>query len=1113
MINLSPTEAIWLIPDEQIGRVFDSAAAKVRKAYRGKYHTPARGNQLGRLIKGIEGLGPSPFKSWNKTEIEDLLACCFYGSQNTKKIPAFAGFTTSSMAATPTFIKLAFIELWNQRKIILPQKFTLPISIDDITDTITLEGGCDSLILVRSINPISSIKYDGSMNIKERGLRAVCWYRMILASTIYTPNDLTEQDISVILANSVGKKSKLLRYYANDFLATLSEKSSSRQKLNAYLELEATKKRDKEASAKPGWKAAAKSKVSDTCAELSLRYLTAKTPTTDVLSDIYSNAILLRKGFSIRDFKNLPGGYTQAPEKVIAFCMLLDTTYRAFIRSKRLQREKDAMVSLNFILCYCALYLYRFHIDRDGHLENYPATLNDFSCAVHITADELLLEGIATFNAKQPQTLLRFVRAISEKCLWGNNTLYNRILCIDRFIQFIVDNSHVLPDADQVRNSFSPACYPRLQRSYGTVKKPVPRAYFATFLNMLYSLEYLIMHLNDMASGSIPGVISDCLVHPTINELNHHPNWAGLWGNRSLGCDSVNLAALNYCPIFYHDKKIKKFEYIPRFYRLSDMEIGGKIERRIITNDIRLTMLMCETGIRQQHLIWLNKEKYDHYLDFSSRRMLAPLLVSSDKAHGEWSAIVSRHVIDLLDRQREWYDKCSSPDYREDLWYGMKVESKFDRFKPLFRLPIHQNLWANYTSFPLLLLTLQYFIRNDLGDQHLPDLVWTQPKRTKKEFISSYRLDNLAQIGSKTLKSNITPHGLRAGFVSEAIKFLPPSLVGLHLTGQSEELVYYYSLLDDDPAISHEQLLCNALLNSASKIEGGDAPALADAILLLNQRLSHAIQKDPEEAIANHRLMSLMAVKDGKNGIDIIRAKESTSFAYNSTHICPFNNLCPKEVLAMFSMPNVCSLCPYAIRGVGHLPAISAEKDKYKELMVGALQMISTLSERKPEKRNHVDLEQLEQQHDHFARQAVALEAIEMQLVEMANTGNETKLFLRNRDELMGHYTKLAINDEAKMLKRLIDVQSFPDLSSPDLDCRLAHLRAVLMMHDGSIRDHLGIAPKRPGTLGIQVAAQINSMVRTGAIEMFDIYKICATEEKQNQLLEQPIRVISQYII
>lgn len=1111
MINLSPTQPIWLIHDDQVSLAFASAADFVKKAYRTKYRMQSRENQRAQMIRGIQKMGAFPFSDWSKAEIEVLLSSCFHKSNILATIEEFKDFPSGALSALNNLVKLVFIRLWGEKKILLPIKFTMPSQLEEIIDRITLQTFSESLYIIRTVFVNSALNYDGAMSDHERDLRAGYWYRFILTTSIYAPSDLTEADIHNAYYGSVGKGSLLGRFYISDLLLTLSEKTTAREKLHQFLADTKEKSRLAHEAKKPIWQATNKLKKKSITSEQRLRFLSLKKCTTKDLAATFKTANHMRIAFSLADSSNLPGGYQHAPEKVTRFCLMINTVYRSYIASKRLQKEKELLITLNYLLAYCGLYLVKFYQDRDGHLGKYPSTFNDLTCSIYFTADELLVEGLATFKEEQPDTFLSFLAHAGLENNWCNATKYNRILYTDEFCSYIEDNSATIGKSDQFRNSFSSSCYPRMAKSNGTKKKAIPRAYFATFLSMMYSMEYLVMHLNEMADGVTPGVIGGALVYPHISELESQPDWAGIWGSGVLGGAPVRLETLNYCPIFYHDDEIKRFEYIPRFYRTASMDINGRIETRVVMNDIRMTQLMCETGIRQQHLLWLDKAKYDIYLDRSSRRMLAPLFVSSDKAHGEWSAITSRHVLDLLDRQKAWHDRCTSPDYQNDLWYGMTMESKFGKFNPLFRLPTLEKNWFNYRSFPFQLLALQYFIKNTVGDKKLPDLVFKRHFRQTSQ-IGSYAYHELAKITARSLTSKITPHGLRAGFVTEAIKFLPPFLVGKYLTGQSEELVYYYALIEDDASVSHEQLLSNALMKNASKIEGGDAPLLAEAILKLNQNLYNSINANPNVAISEHRLMSLMAAKNEKNGIDLIRAKEVSVMAYNSTHICPFNNICPREVAEKFGTANVCSLCPYAIRGVDHLPAISAEKDKFKELMVGVLQIIAELMKRKPEKRSESDLEKLEQEHDHFARQAVVLEAIEMQLVEMANTNQSNSLIVKDKEEVLGHYARFAMKDEAKLLKRLIDVQNFPDATSPDLDCRLAHLRAVLMMHDGSIRDHLRIPPSRTGTLASQVATQIASMVRTEAIDSFEVFRICTEEHQRNETVEQPIRVISQYI-
>ena len=1112
MINLSKTDAIWFIPQEDIAIQFDEAAGVVKGLYRYKYGARSKNNAQS-FLKKLTMLGPVLFRSWSIDRICDVLNCCFKGGADIRSLSEFKDLTPGESGMAHSFFKMVFIVLWCRRKVLLPINFTAPYNQEDILDKITTQYGSKTLEYVRSVNSKSSIPYMGALNSADRLLRATCWYRLVLTSTIYDPSDLNEEDIKTLYSNSVRPFPSLFsRFYVKDLILVLAAKTPMRKILDDYLTAISEEAAVQRVKREKKRRESIKKNKDALATKTTLTFLEGGDHTLKGLIQHYGSVAVVRDCFAIDDANSLPEGYKHLPQKVTDFCLLIDRVYKSFIRSKRLQQDKNAWAPLNFMLCYCAMYLYKYYMNRDGHLGNYPSTLNDFSCSLYITADELLLEGFARFTHEPPQTLLGYIKGVSQRLLWSNSTHYSRVQPIDHFFTYIVESSHLISGSDKVANTFTEACYPRLQKRHGTVKKPIPRAYFATFLSMLYSLESLVMHLNQMADGTMPGVVNGELVIPSVTELNEHPYWSGIWGSEGLACEGLNLAVLNYCPIFYHENKIQRFEYIPRFYRIVEMEINNRIQRRVVPNDVRLTQLMCETGIRQQHLIWLDKEQYDRYLDRGSRRVLAPLFVSTDKAHGEWSAITARHVIDLLDRQRGWYDACTSEDYRQDLWYGMKEESKFGRFKPLFRTAGISKHWANYKSFPLFLLCLQYFIRVQLKDVVLPDFVWVRNRGQGKEFISDYRLGNLATLNVISIRSEVTPHGLRAGFVSEAIKFLPPSLVGRYFTGQTEELVYYYALIDDDPVVSHEQLLFSAVMKNVEKVQRGEAPHLSDAVFKLNQRLMAAIQKDPEEAITKHRLMSLARVKGAKSGIDIIRSKESTNPAYNATHICPFNNICPKEVAEMFGFTNVCAVCPYAIRGVDHLPAISAEKDKYKELMIGVLQMIEDLLQRKPENRNEVELEKLEREHDHFARQAVVLEAIEMQLVEMANSGQRNELVVQKKEEIIGHYQRTAVGDNEKLLKRLVDAQNFPDLTSPDLDSRLAYLRGVLQMQSGSLKEHLGIQYRSTGTAATQLAGQISSMVNSGVIDAFDVYAACEGEQKQHQFIAQPVKLISQYI-
>ncbi|OQR29681.1 hypothetical protein BWR59_19640 [Pseudomonas sp. Bc-h] len=965
------------------------------------------------------------------------------------------------------------------------------------------------------------------MSQADRALRMSHWFRLLLSTTAYDSADLTESDMRVLKAASTKSENEwLLRYYPSDFILFLSDSEDQKQsatKIFAESRSEASAARERSSPV-----ARKKTTQHDGAVDRSLRFLQGDDHSLAKLVETVGGIQHVRVDYSIKTSADDPNdvkfgvGFSNLPAKVKDFAKLLNSAYDSFVRSKKYQQDKNSQPPRALLMAYASTYLFKFFETRDGHLAEFPATLNDFSCELFVAGDPNLVDGLIVYTKKRPQTLVQFMNAFAFASGWAADTLYARIKMIDSFFDHIVENQARFANADRVRNAFNPGCYPRLKKRYGTTKKPVPRQYFATFMSMLYSLEALAMHLNDMADGEVGGVLAGELVHPTIDELTQLPEWAGIWGVYGNKMASVDLDALSYCPIFYHDQKPVRFEYIPRFYRAADMEVVRKVgdvfehrvESRIIMNDVRITQLMCETGIRQQHLIWLDRDEYDCHVDVNSRRGLVPLYVTTDKAHSSWSAITSRRVMDLLHRQAAWYDRCANADFSEKIWYGGTNGSAFGQFRPLFRLQQGIGSWDNHEAFTSFLLCLQYFIKAGLNDNQLKDFVWLQYPGQPIQFIENHSADALASHSGKTFKRAISPHGLRAGFVTEAIKFLPPFLVGQYFTGQTEELVYYYAVHgDDDPDMSFEQILAKILLSNQQKIDDGLAPNLTNAVVQLNLRLQQDIERNPGAAIDKYRLFSLERAKNNKgefakNGVDLIRLQEATALAFNSTHICPFGNNCTMEAIAIVGGPNYCAGCPFAIRGAVHLPAISAQKDKYKELMLGVLGMIQEMLSRKPEHRSSADMERLEKEHDHFAFQALLLEAVELQLVEISQQGDGKALMVQRRGEVIQQYARFGLPEEAQVLKRLVDAQTFPDSNSPQLECQLSLLRYELLMDGPDARKKLRTSSQSGRSAAHHVGALIGSMVSSGIIDEFGVYKICADSAIQNKALAAPSPVM-----
>ncbi|WP_095151305.1 hypothetical protein [Pseudomonas sp. Irchel s3b5] len=1099
MINLHKDRAVWLVPDEQVSKEFRKAVELVRQVYRKEQGASGKSTSGYKVDAAFRhGLD---VRAWSVIEIQRVLESTFRNSKLTM------GDIDASLRLLPVtyneslsaFFKMVFVVLWGQRVFLAPLSIQTITHQDQSLDALCEKLGVECLTIIRSVHPGSNlVSIFKRAEFNDGSSRVNFWLRLLLSTTFYNVSDMNHKDCQALFdgANGIGLL-PLRRYYVSDFLLTLSSASVEKQKLvEGIIEYYQISKREQiEKNSKERLACAGSLKQSEASILSEAALVAAKDLALglhefdfDVVFKTHYVPHRIKSLFGILYDGALSPFYQTLHPKVLRFITMVDKCFKSYVKSKRLQRSGNQTFVCNLLLSYLSSYLPGFFIRRDGTLENYPSTINEFHCTLYFTREAIFVDGVIAYEKNPPKTFLGYLEAFSQVNCWVNETQYSRVLVVDEFCEYLQSNRLVLPNATDFSNTFTSACYPVVQKKSGTVKKPIPRPYFATFLSMLYSLEYIVEHINKMAAGEVCGVLNGELYQPSMVDLLESHTWAGLIAKEVKGIGVVNTDLLNYCPIFYHEGRVQSFDFIPRFYSIIDFEINNELVKRISPNEVRVTQLMCETGLRQHHIIWLDKDRYDCVLDRYSKSQLAPLFVSSDKSHGEWTAIVSRHVIDVMDRQRAWYNSNSSEAYKQDLWYGMKEGSKFGQYKPLFRNSNNTaSSWANYRHFPIYLLMLQHFIREVMQDDSGEDLVFLKCPGAADEPIAGYDQVFISRISVNDLTSPHTPHALRAGFVSEAIRFLPPSIIGQYMTGQTEELVWYYTIFDDQNMPDHQKLLADYMLKNMDRFGQGDAPELAEAVLKMNARLMSSIQQDPVKAIEIHGLMSLTGVTEEQSGIEVLRAKRYTKLAYNNCHICPFDNHCPREVVAQIGFGRPCALCPYAIRGVDHLGAVSAEKDKAKEMMAGIMSQLGEYRALKRTARNPQVLESLNEEYDRYAREAYALEAIEQQLYIMAQNGDSKSFFLKEKDGLMAHYAKINLTDSEHVLKRYVDVLNFPNVLSPQLDAKFAYLRNVMLVQQNRISELLKV-DDRPACH--QLASQISSMMTTGALSVQDIFRI-----------------------
>ena len=1147
MINIDSDKAIFLAPIEEIKKAFLSDL-KIRVhnlEKEGRYSRHYSGYNRTAIVFFTENLSEVA-RSFDEKSFQTLISTCHGAGRIQKHTGRKGEGTTSAQAfydlvglSKPTFsakvdatfkrvLKLICLSLWSKGLIILPKLFIQVTLPSDQVVEIAQATPAPYLYKALVANPSSKLDFPGLVSEKLRKNASNHWLRLILNTNWTKKENITEDDLRQLIENSRGSKhAPLSRYYVNDLLVYLFKDDEDILEMYRGVLSEITQKNE-ESHRKSRYDAGRRNSVDwfkksikhtptakkgDEELELLLDYYYGDSDENiSSLFGKFTNQTMRRAFHSKKLNVQEHPLYSKLDSKVKNLVEVFYHTFEAFTESRRVVKLSPFRFDNGFLLSYVSIYLPRFFMRRDGNLSEFPTNLNEFTCAYFVVRNEHL-SALLKDQKEPPLTFFKYVELYADQFDWAWQTgTYAHLKRFQLYFEFLEKSSSTIPNAEKFKSTVSDRDIPQTTRRSTTNKNLIPRRYFKVFLSLLESLEYLVDHINGMADGVNLGMVDGKLVSPTYAELATSTHWISLFGFRGgYGSEykgKIDSATLNYTPIVLFEGSYYPIEKIRRFYTLTKYRVNGVDEQRATPHVPRILWLMANTGIRQQHLIWLDKDSFDAAVT-SKLGALAPLIVNTDKAHDEWVSIVSKDVIDLCRRQREWLERNELESLRAPMWYMDSDKHRFGKFIPLFRLDTGISSWDTHDETGTIMWIMESFLKHQVGDSECPRLAFWKPSAVRKVpgkatdhimGIDEFERENVNLSWNWKLYSKYTPHGLRASFVSEHMRFLPPSLIGRHLTGQfSESLVWYYTIMNAEDIGDHQQLLINLLMKNEEKIKNGGAPDLAEKISNINKIIAKDIDTDPTNAISTHGLFSLSDMDDSKNGIAELKAKQTTRLAFNPTHICPFNNVCPAEVVKKFGLGKPCTICPYAIRGVMHLPALNAEKFKCVEMMEEYGAKIKVYKKRPETGVIQSEIEGLEAEYDQLARDAFALEAIEQQLYHMRGADNQPYI-AQDSQTIKDLYETLELDEGAHLIKRLIDVQIFGDLDSPKIQRKFAHLRYKLIMKSGDLEALLEDYEEPENVL---LASQLHSMMSANELTVKDVYNI-ATTNISSQMDDRP---------
>lgn len=414
MINLDKNSAIWLVSDEQLNGEFRKAVALVRQIYR-KVHGGNSNNSGAFKVEAALNSGVD-ISSWGRPEFDTLLQATFRNNEVAlSDVDRTLGNIPQSYdMALCQFFRMVFIALWGRRVLIAPLSIQTINHQSECFDMLCEKVDVESLTLIRGLHPeskIASIFKRGEFN--DGSSRVNFWLRLLLSTTFYSVDDISAEDCQKLFdsANGVGAL-PLRRYYVNDFLLSITSVCGEKKELVEGIidQYKVSKRTAKLERVYRGRRVSTKVKVK-TAAEKSVErsFEVAQQLASGVRDFDFKETFKahfpshrIRAIFSLGEEGARFPFFEYSHPQVQAFALHIDAVFRSFLKSKRLQQSDGHTFTLGLLMSYLLVYLPNFFMRRDGNLESYPRTLNEFSCSLYFTRESIFLDGVIKYLQVPP---------------------------------------------------------------------------------------------------------------------------------------------------------------------------------------------------------------------------------------------------------------------------------------------------------------------------------------------------------------------------------------------------------------------------------------------------------------------------------------------------------------------------------------------------------------------------------------------------------------------------------------------------------------------------------------------------------------------------------------
>lgn len=523
---------------------------------------------------------------------------------------------------------------------------------------------------------------------------------------------------------------------------------------------------------------------------------------------------------------------------------------------------------------------------------------------------------------------------------------------------------------------------------------------------------------------------------------------------------------------------------------------------------LRVCILILETGIRKQHLQWLDINKWDS-LNSSKSHNSYFLFVNTDKTKdGPWGAPMMSDLREILKHEEAFQQSIQEPQMSFSYTYEYRKKSRFPDITPLFRGTSSMGKVINDKAIDntwlQLMIGFQIFYNRTVATtcnqqiNQLAKLFDIQPKipgNNKATFIKTR--DGEKQVVEDILMETInvgmkkpetipksqwpkkisycllayypihTPHAARKTFASRRSAILEITDIQKMLGHQNESVTLYYTVEDDEELFEKAANARAEIFNYTPEIKRIHLhPESPDS------STRRAVLENVDDAIRSYgfQIISLMNEnpEPEHDGIALLRTTPASRLEFQPTHICITGGHCPSDIMDIIHQPRRCGLCPIAVKGVDHLTGIAAKINQLTEQVYHANCLLSEMQKKIKEKSvNESHILHIEDQRRWDLNELLGWKRSYDLLMEfykkrVNEDSNDPNLYTVDQPEIVKRHLREVVQntDQSKfILDRIIDSEAYPYLQTAELRAKVEQFKRKILVNNGMLIEALADAP------------------------------------------------------